>query len=135
MEYIHLLKDANLKATPQRISVLRALGKHEHPTIDELYENIKKEYPTISLATVYKNLNTLIDEKLVIEINVPNQKTKYDIYEEPHIHIVCEKCGNIHDIYQEFLSDYQGILEEKINNKISRLSVVATTPTCKKCGH
>ncbi|MDY3133492.1 MAG: Fur family transcriptional regulator, partial [Campylobacter lanienae] len=98
MDYMELLKQAKLKATPQRLCVLKILSNHAHPTIDELYEQIKTEYPSISLATVYKNLNTLINENLVVEVNSPNQKAKYDIYEHPHIHLVCSNCGNVQDI-------------------------------------
>ncbi len=85
MELLQMLKKHELKATPQRLCVLKILKRHEHPNIDELYTEIKKEYPSISLATVYKNLNTLQEQGLVVEINVLNQKTCYDIYEEEHI--------------------------------------------------
>ena len=59
MQYVSLLKQSGLKVTPQRLSVLRILDRHTHPTIDELYDEILKENPSVSLATVYKNLNTL----------------------------------------------------------------------------
>ena len=56
---MELLKNRGLKATPQRLSVLKILDSHTHPTIDELYEEICAENPSVSLATVYKNLNML----------------------------------------------------------------------------
>ncbi|ANE33787.1 Fur family transcriptional regulator [Campylobacter hyointestinalis] len=135
MDFIEMLKQANLKATPQRLCVLKLLDKHTHPTIEELYSEIKKDYPSISLATVYKNLNTLIDEKLVIEVNTPNQKAKYDIYEVPHIHVVCSNCGSVTDVSCDDakMSEYQEHLEKKIGNFIDRLNIVATTSGCKKC--
>ncbi|ARR00033.1 MULTISPECIES: Fur family transcriptional regulator [Campylobacter] len=135
MNCIELLKQAKLKATPQRLCVLKILSNHTHPTIEELYEQIKVEYPSISLATVYKNLNTLINENLVIEVNSPNQKAKYDIYERPHIHLVCSNCGNIEDISAndaQMLS-YQTHLEQKIGNLINRLNIVANISNCSKC--
>jgi len=97
MNYMELLKDRGLKATPQRISVLKILDRHMHPTIDELYEKICEENPSVSLATVYKNLNMLKDEGLVVEVNMPNQKVRYDIFSHPHIHVVCECCGGGED--------------------------------------
>lgn len=137
MHYMELLKQANLKATPQRLCVLKILDKHTHPTIEELYAEIKRDYPSISLATVYKNLNTLIDEKLVVEVNTPNQKAKYDIYEHLHIHVVCSVCGHVEDVNCDDakMVEYQEHLEKKIENLIDRLNIVATTNGCKKCSN
>ena len=128
MELLNLLKEHDLKATPQRLCVLKILKKHEHPNIDELYEQIRAEYPTISLATVYKNLSVLEKQGLVVEVNVPNQKSYYDIYEEPHIHIVCSNCGHIQDLnFKDTHSlDYQEGLEKKLGNIIDRLAVTAS---------
>lgn len=135
MDYIGLLKQVNLKATPQRLCVLKILDKHQHPTIDELYAQIKEDYPSISLATVYKNLSTLIDEKLVVEVNTPNQKAKYDIYEYPHIHVVCSNCGFVEDLdcNDAKMIEYQEHLEKKTGTIIDRLSIVATIKNCKNC--
>ena len=136
MQYVSLLKQSGLKVTPQRLSVLRILDRHMHPTIDELYDYILKEHPSVSLATVYKNLNTLKDEGLVVEVNIVNQKPRYDIYEYPHIHVVCETCGHVEDLSYEDaeLGKYQEALERKLGNIIDRLNVVASVKSCKHCG-
>lgn len=135
MELVNLLKEHDLKATPQRICVLKILKKHEHPNIDELYAQVKAEYPSISLATVYKNLSALEKQGLVVEVNVPNQKAYYDIYEEPHIHIICSKCGYIQDLdfKNANLNAYQEELEKKLNTFIDRLAVSAYTNGCIRC--
>lgn len=135
MELVQLLKNCDLKATPQRLCVLKILRRHEHPNIDELYTDIKKEYPSISLATVYKNLNTLQEQGLVVEVNVPNQKTYYDIYEEPHIHIFCSNCGHISDVsFNEVqMQKQQELIEKKIGNLIEHLDVSARVNGCVKC--
>ncbi|WP_103581988.1 Fur family transcriptional regulator [Campylobacter concisus] len=135
MQYVSLLKQSGLKVTPQRLSVLRILDRHTHPTIDELYDEILKENPSVSLATVYKNLNTLKDEGLVVEVNIVNQKARYDIYEHPHIHVVCENCGSVEDMnYDDSeLGKYQEALEKKIGNIIERLNIVASVKSCKHC--
>lgn len=136
MNYINLLKEHGLKATPQRISVLKILGRHMHPTIDELYEEILAENPSVSLATVYKNLNTLKDEGLVVEVNMPNQKAKYDIFEHPHIHIVCENCGNVSDMSYDdaLLDEYKENLERKLGSFVEKMNVLVTVKGCKSCG-
>ncbi|HHP0356384.1 TPA: peroxide-responsive transcriptional repressor PerR [Campylobacter lari subsp. concheus] len=135
MELIQMLKNCDLKATPQRLCILKILKRHEHPNIESLYESIKEEYPSISLATVYKNLNTLKEQGLVIEINTPNQKTCYDIYEYPHIHVICSKCNHIEDVCYEDsgINKYQEDLEKKIGNIIDYLGVFAYVNGCKAC--
>ncbi|MCK9257138.1 MAG: transcriptional repressor [Sulfurospirillaceae bacterium] len=133
-DYIQLLKSCNLKATPQRISVLKALDGQTHPTIDELFEQIRLEHPAISLATVYKNLNTLKDEGLVVEINTPTGKMRYDVFYMPHIHVVCANCGNIEDMPCDIAFDkYQKDIEEKVGRSIKRIDVLATVDSCSCC--
>lgn len=134
MEYLKILKTSGLKATPQRVAVLKELGKQTHPTMEEMYNGIKSEYPSISLATVYKNVNVLKEQGIVIEINMPNGKMRYDYLAYPHIHIVCKNCGKIEDIdYDENLYNYQKKLEKSKGVQIDRLDVVATTQNCRFC--
>lgn len=135
MQHIQLLKDNNLKATPQRLCVLKILEKHTHPNIDELYEEMKELYPSISLATVYKNLNTLIEKGVVVEVPNSGDKSRFDIYHKPHIHVICEKCGKVYDYHNEIskINEYQEMLEKSIGNTLKKLSIVATIPDCKSC--
>ncbi|MCH5336298.1 MAG: peroxide-responsive transcriptional repressor PerR [Campylobacter sp.] len=135
MELLQLLKEHELKVTPQRLCVLKILKRHEHPNIDELYAEIKQEYPSISLATVYKNINTLQQQGLVVEVNVANQKTCYDIYEQEHIHIICNKCGHIEDMSfkDAKLDEYQEGLEKKLGNRVKQLALCVHTSSCSKC--
>lgn len=135
MDCLELLKEKKLKATPQRLNILNILLKHEHPNIDELYEQIKAQNPTISLATVYKNLNTMIEEGLVIEIPFANKKTRYDIYEYEHIHLICKNCGYIYDLSKEraFLKEYEQMLTKEIKNKINEIKIVTYLENCSNC--
>lgn len=135
MDYIKALKKAGLKATPQRICVLQVLDTHTHPTMDELYANIHANYPNISLATIYKCIGALIDAGLAIEVSIPNQKSKFDIYEKPHIHVVCESCGEIYDIFEDEapMQRVRKNIEHKIGGKVSKFTLVATIAQCQKC--
>ena len=133
-DFINLLKTKELKATPQRISVLKELGKKMHPTIDDLYEALRKENPSMSLATVYKNLATLKEKGVVIEVNTAEGKMRYDIYSKPHIHLVCHHCGAIEDVdYDQSLFEYQTTLEAMQNVKIDRMDVIASVESCSMC--
>jgi Fur family peroxide stress response transcriptional regulator len=71
-----MVMTANKVPSLQRVAVLRELGKKTHPTMEEMYSGIREENPTISLATVYKNVNLLKEQGIVIEINVPNGKMR-----------------------------------------------------------
>lgn len=135
MDYISILKDNNLKATPQRIGVLKILAKKTHPTIDELYNEIKIENPSISLATIYKNLKALIDSEIIIEINVFNKKARYDILDAEHIHLVCNNCGDIKDVdyVKADLVNYKNMLSRTLQTKINSLSIIANSQNCPKC--
>ena len=134
MEFLAILKDRGLKATPQRIAVLRELGKKTHPTMEEMYSSIREENPTISLATVYKNVNLLKEQGIVIEINMPNGKMRYDYFARPHIHIICKNCGRIEDLdYDKNLLNFQNVLEKDREVIIDRLDVVALVERCSVC--
>ncbi len=135
-DFIQLLKVKELKATPQRISVLKELDKKTHPTIDDLYEALKRDNPSMSLATVYKNLATLKEKGVVIEVNVADGKMRYDIYSKPHIHVVCSQCGSICDIdYDQSLLEYQTALEKEHALAILRMDVIASVGECERCKH
>ncbi|MDR1284674.1 MAG: transcriptional repressor [Campylobacteraceae bacterium] len=134
MDFISLLKSRNLKATPQRLSVLEVLNKNMHPTMEEIYEDIKREFPSISLATVYKNINTLRESDAIIEINTQNGKTRYDIYVRPHTHIICKKCGSIRDVeFLESVYEYQEEIKTKWHYNVKRIDVTAIVDNCPLC--
>jgi len=92
-----LLKNSPLKVTPQRLEILQTIQKNGHISIDDLYNHIKEKFPSISLATVYKNIHTLKDENILTEIHPQNEKSHFEVKKEPHGHFICKKCGNIYD--------------------------------------
>jgi Fur family peroxide stress response transcriptional regulator len=96
---IEALRSKGYKATPQRIAICRiALNSRAHPSAQEVYAEVKKIHPTVSLATVYKTLEVLRDLDLVQEINFPKRKARFDSYMNPHINLICLKCGIITDL-------------------------------------
>jgi Fur family peroxide stress response transcriptional regulator len=87
-----------LKATPQRLAVLRSLaGDETHPTAQELHERLSGEFPSLSVATVYNTLSALtrIARCIPLELGGP---LRFDANVEPHDHAVCERCGSIRDV-------------------------------------
>jgi Fe2+ or Zn2+ uptake regulation protein len=93
----NLLKNSPLKVTPQRLEILQTIQKNGHISIDDLYAHIKEKFPSISLATVYKNIHTLKDEGILLEIHPQDAKSHFEIKKEPHGHFICKKCGKIYD--------------------------------------
>jgi Fe2+ or Zn2+ uptake regulation protein len=94
------LRDAGLKATPQRIAILRALdGDETHPTAQELFERLQGEFPTLSVATVYNTLSALtrMSRCVPLELGGP---LRFDPNVTAHDHAVCERCGRIRDVLQ-----------------------------------
>jgi Fur family peroxide stress response transcriptional regulator len=95
---IQALRSKGYKATPQRIAICKTvLNSREHPSIQKIYRDVRKTHPTVSLATVYKTLNILKESGLVQELNFPQGQMRFDPYLEPHINLVCLRCGKIQD--------------------------------------
>lgn len=97
MNFEKQLKSKKLKVTPQRLAILKELQENGHMSIDDIYEKIKRIYPYVSLATVYKNMTTLYEANILREIKAPKQKQRYELRGD-HIHVMCEKCGKLEDI-------------------------------------
>jgi Fe2+ or Zn2+ uptake regulation protein len=125
--YKSLLEESNLKTTPQRLAILKELDKKGHASIEEIYEDIKEMFPSISLATIYKNINALKDENVISEVCL-HQKPKFEITKEPHAHFICKKCGAIEDVpFEEIINNE---IEKKYPNTQKELYIYGI---CKKC--
>lgn len=97
-DYREMLKTYNLKATPQRMYMIDEIEKKGHIDIDNLYEALKNIFPYISLATVYKNINSMIDNGFLTEVKIPKHKARYELSKEGHAHLFCKVCGKLEDI-------------------------------------
>jgi len=95
--YITLLKENDLKATIQRTSILKSIDHAGHINIDEIYEDVQELYPTLSLATIYKNIILMQANNVIVEVPMNGEKSKYELKKEEHIHLICQVCGNIQD--------------------------------------
>ena len=95
--YIALLQKNDLKATIQRTSILKSIDKAGHINIDEIYEEVKELHPTLSLATIYKNIILMQENNVIVEVPMNGQKSKYELKKEEHMHLICQVCGTIQD--------------------------------------
>ncbi len=78
------------------ISAVRALA--DHPSAEEVYDEITKEYPDISKGTVYRNLNSLVECGLLGKVSVPNGADRFDHVLSRHYHIKCTECGAFRNV-------------------------------------
>lgn len=94
------LSQLGLRPTKQREHVFGViLSRRDHPTADEIYVRAKEGMPTISLATVYNCLETLVGTGLVKQVNFERAPNRYCPNLKPHAHFHCERTGRIYDVH------------------------------------
>lgn len=93
------LRDRDFRITPQRLAVLKVLAVSEgHPSVERIYEIVRAEFPTTSLATIYKTVALLKRINELIEISFPDDSKCYDGNKPyPHPHVICMQCKKILD--------------------------------------
>lgn len=97
----------NSRNTRQKQVIIETLVKEKsHPTIAELYQKVIETEPTLGQATVYRNINRLVEEGKVKKITTVMHGDRYDADCSEHCHFICKKCGAIHDIHDVALSRY-----------------------------
>lgn len=102
---------------------------HCHPTAEEIFFEAKKRSPGIVMATVYNNLNTLCSDGKVRRIKGVGASDRYDNTRIPHDHFICDKCGEISDLFADGIEE---LLADKTGVQISSYSLVAHG-VCRKC--
>ena len=91
--------------TIQRTLVLEAVNTLRcHATADEVYEAIVKEHPTVSKATVYRNLNLLSEMGEIRKMEIPGGPDRFDHRCHDHCHVRCEICGRVFDVDMDYVS-------------------------------
>jgi len=113
------LAEKNIKPSFHRIKVLEYLMVNKnHPTVEQIYSNLKKLFPTLSKATIYNSLNLFIEKGLVQPLAIEETELRYDSTLESHGHFKCEGCGSIYDFEIDIDSiPFNGLDNFIINNK------------------
>jgi len=116
------LKARGLKVTPQRMRVLEAVYKlNNHPTADAVLKFIRKKDPNISSGTVYKVLETLVENELINRVRTDKGIMRYEGVSDHHHHLYCRECDKIEDYVNEKLDEVLREFFEK--NKIDDFSI------------
>lgn len=135
---IRVLKGKGCRLTPQRLAMLQILAKSAgHPSAEQIYEQIRADYPTTSLATIYKTLSLLKNMGEVLEVNLAGLGSHYDGNKPyPHPHVICTKCGEILDPAFEALADISQKIAQQTGYQIThpQLNFFGLCPKCQKEG-
>src|SRR5271156_5629064 len=98
-QFTQRCRKGGLAVTPQRLAIIKALlSTAEHPRADTVYAAVRREHPTISLATVHRTLETLCAIGEARKVTPLHDSARYDGNVTPHHHVVCVKCRKIRDI-------------------------------------
>jgi len=125
------MKKPPFRRTPQRLGIMEFLNNHpSHPSAEDVYGAVKKQFPTLSLATVYNTLEALRERGEIIEIGSDTAKKRFDTVSEFHHHLICVRCRKIVDIPKKFSPVLTG--KEKMGYQII-LSQVDFHGLCPRC--
>jgi Fur family peroxide stress response transcriptional regulator len=134
-ELMAALKEREFRLTPQRVELVRLIASSEgHPSAAQLYARVKRRFPTMSHATVYKTLRMLKEMGQVLEIDLRDDSHYDGNRPEPHPHLICMKCNKIVD--GEVSLDRESIrkMEKASGYRIMRpqISLYGLCPDCQK---
>lgn len=101
----------------------------EHPTADQIYQTLKETFPTVALATVYNNLNRLLEAELIRKVSIEGMPDRYDRAKK-HDHLVCPCCGRLLDVR---FGDLTPLLEGQLEDQPFSydLKVYVLCPECR----
>ena len=117
---IQKLRDSGHRITPQRLAIVTILARSEgHPSVETIHDQIKRDFPTMSLATIYKNIELIKSVGEVLELGFPDGSNRYDGNKpHPHPHVICIKCKKIVDSDLESLDEMKKEVALETNFKI-----------------
>lgn len=128
------LKGHDFRITPQRLAVLGTLASSEgHPSVDQIYREVRSQFPTTSLATIYKTVLLLKELNEVLQLGFPDGSNRYDGHKPfPHPHVICTKCKEIMDPALVSLDELSEEMSSKTGYKIlyHRLDFFGLCPRC-----
>jgi len=130
------LRERDFRITPQRLAILKILAaSRRHPSVDEIYQEVRAEFPTTSLATVYKTIALLKELNEVLELGFPDGSNRYDgSNPSPHPHAICVRCKKVMDPELVNIDALSEEMSRKTGYKIyhHRLDFFGLCPECQE---
>jgi len=97
--YREIFKEKGISPSYTRTRIYDYLEMNRvHPTVDEIYQALKEDLPTLSKTTVYNVLKLFMDKQLVCLVNMNGSETRYELNDQTHSHFRCVTCGTIYDL-------------------------------------
>lgn len=131
---IKRFKELNFRITPQRLAILKILAESKgHPSVEDIFNQLKPGFPTTSLATIYKTVHLLKEIGEIVELDFSEESNRYDGNRPyPHPHLICTKCKTIIDPDVVTVDDLSKELAKKTGYKIlnHRLDFFGICPRC-----
>ncbi len=130
------LQRSGMRLTPQRVAICQLLtATDEHPTAAMIFDSLKPQFPSLSLATVYNTLDTLVNLGAVNTLgSAGDGNSHYDADTEPHVNLACIACHKIVDIPSEHVSQLDTEISSASGYKIlgARVLYYGLCPDCQK---
>jgi Fur family peroxide stress response transcriptional regulator len=103
-----------------------------HPTADQVYRILRQDYPSLSLGTVYRNLNLLASLGTLRKITVGGEADRFDGNISEHLHMQCVECGEISDLFTKSLAGLDRKVARETGEKILSHTIIFNG-RCKRC--
>src|SRR5690349_5940114 len=123
------------RVTPQRAAVCEALlAANTHPTAGEIWQLVRQSHPSISQATVYNTLAALEALQLIRPLGIlGDEHTHYDTCLDPHVNVVCTRCGRIADVHTDTLEALLGLVSARTKYQLDPQEGVIAYGICPDC--
>jgi Fur family peroxide stress response transcriptional regulator len=132
--FIEVLKQAGLRPTPQRLAVYHYLaGVTSHPTAQQIYEVLSPSHPSLSLATVYNTLETLVSLGIVNALGTAgDDAVHYDGDVSPHVNLACVRCHRVIDLPSQHVIEVKREVSEHSGYQVlgARVMYYGVCPSC-----
>ena len=117
-------EEEDMNYSKQREAMMNILrNTRSHPTAQEIYAEMRKTDPKISLGTVYRNLALLTKTGSVMRIDTIHESVHYDAYTDPHYHFICSECKRVYDLDMEPL-ELDAAVEENFDCTVTGHSLI-----------
>ncbi len=133
-EFVRRCRETGLAHTHQRMTIYRVLAQSaDHPSPDLVYERVRAEIPSISKATVYKNIRAFIEAGVLREVNDLHQTNRLDANLKRHHHLICTRCKRVADYQDEQLNNLRSSEREPMGFRLDeyRVEVRGLCPACR----
>lgn len=135
-----ILKEKGYKMTPQRIAVLETIVDNpgEHLSTEEIYDFVKKSFPEIGLATVYRTLILLDELEVITKLNLEDGCVRYELNDSEdghqHHHLICSSCGKVLEVEVDLLDELESRIEKDYDFEIRdhKLKFYGLCSDCRK---